>query len=209
MSSILYGDDKRETHEQRADWFAGIEGHVVKVDSETFSVKVLIDSVDAEMYYDVWVPVLTPYAGGDGYGMAFMPAVGSEVVLFSRGNEGLNLFAISRFNEERRPPQESRDGSLVIKTPRALKLIAELLILIQSDEVVTVRGGAGVDCDAPDVRLMSGGSVGVHAQGSAVGFLGKGPVGRQHLPGPAVDPASTMALANAIRQALINFGLCD
>lgn len=207
--SRLYDQKKSKAHAEREDWFAGIEGRVVEVDHETFSVKVILDSIDEGMFFDAWVPVLTPYVGTDGNGMAFMPEVGSEVVLFSRGNEGLNLFAIPRFNEEFRPPQESLDGSLVIKTPRALRLIAELLILIQSGDVVTVRGAAGVDCDAPDVKLMDGGSVAVHARGAAVGFLGAGPRGRQHLPGPAVDPASTMALANAIRLVLINFGLCD
>jgi hypothetical protein len=207
--SSLYGNDRRKSHAARDDWFSGVEGIVVETDPTTYCVKVIIPSVDEEMVFDDWVPVLTPFAGPPGYGAAFMPAPGSEVVLFSRGNEGLSLFAVSRFNEEYLPPAEAADGSHVLKTPHALKLLADLLVLIRSGQTVTVQGVSGVNADAPDVRLMSGGAVGVHAQGAKVGFMGASPVTRRPLPGPAIDPASCIALANAIRAALIALGLCE
>ena len=208
--SSLYDDDNRRSHESRDDWFSGIEGIVAEVDSTTYSVKVVITSIDEEMIFDEWVPVLTPYVGTPGYGLAFMPEVGSEVALFSRGNEGRSLFAVSRYSEEDYlPPTESHDGSLVLKTPRALKLLADLAVLISSGQTTTVQGATRVDADAPDVRLMSGGSVSVHGQGNKVGFLGRSPVARQTLPGPATDLGSCIALANALRAAMISFGLCQ
>jgi hypothetical protein len=44
---------------------------------------------------------------------------------------------------------------------------------------------------------------------SKVGFNGGTPVGKQTLPAAATDTASTMALANALRTALINLGLAQ
>lgn len=192
---------KRDLSDERDDWFSGIEGTVVETDPSTFSVKVLIPVIDEEVTYDEWVPLLTPYCGPPGYGHALMPEPGSEVVLFSRGNEGLSLFAISRFNEEYTPPDEALDGTHVLKTPRALKLLADLAALVKS--------GEAVDADAPDVRLKSGSAIGIHVQGAHVGFMGATPVARQQLPGPAVDEASDRELTNALRSALIALGLCQ
>jgi len=42
-----------------------------------------------------------------------------------------------------------------------------------------------------------------------VGFLGATPVAKQTLPAAATDPATTMALANSLRTALINLGLAQ
>lgn len=45
--------------------------------------------------------------------------------------------------------------------------------------------------------------------GPVLGFLGASPIGRQTLPAAATDPATTQALANALRQLLINFGFAN
>lgn len=50
---------------------------------------------------------------------------------------------------------------------------------------------------------------GANGTAPTIGFLGASEVARQTLPAAATDLASTIALANAIRTALINFGLCQ
>lgn len=47
------------------------------------------------------------------------------------------------------------------------------------------------------------------ASGATIGFLGATPLVRQTLPAAATDAATTQSLANALRTALINFGLAN
>ena len=110
---------KADPHASRADWFSGIEGIVAEVDHATASVKVLIPVMDEHHVHDEWVPVLTPFVGPPGYGAVSLPAPGSEVVLFSRGNEGVSLFCLPRFNEDYLPPAEFQDSSRGLKTDTA------------------------------------------------------------------------------------------
>ena len=72
-----------------------------------------------------------------------------------------------------------------------------------------VQSGSVVDVDAPDVRLKSDGGVSVHGQGAKVGFLGAVPIARRALPAPATDLGSCIALANAMRALLIDYGLAQ
>ena len=193
--------DRRRAHASRDDWFSGVEGIVAEVDHSTASVKVIIPALDENRLHDEWVPVLTPFVGPPGYGAVSLPAPGSEVVLFSRGNEGFSLFCLPRFNEDYTPPAEFSDGSRGLKTDTAYRLIADLLIQLLS--------GEQVDVDAPLIRLLSGGGESVRCEPDKIGFLGAGAVARRPLPPPATTPAETTALANAIRAALIQLGLCE
>jgi hypothetical protein len=194
-------------HEDREDWFSGVAAIVAEADPATMSVKCVIPEIDEHRVHDEWIPVLTPFVGKPGYGAAFIPALGSEVVLFSWGSEGLTLYAIPRFNELYTAPPEFADGSRGCKCDTVLRLLCDLLIEIRSQTQVQVQAGQEVNADAPDVRLRAGGAVGVHTQGAKVGFLGAAPVARQQLPGPAVDLETCKTLANALRAALISFGL--
>lgn len=209
--------DRSKAHTAREDWFNCVEGIVAERDATTMAVKVVIPSIDESFVHDEWVDALVPWVGPDGYGPAHLPALGSEVILFSRMNEGATLFYLPRYNEEYRPPAEFADGSRGCKCDSVYRLLCNLLIQIISQTRVQVRGesrvdvesAGAVDVDAPDVRLKGGGAVGVHARGAEVGFMGAPPVARQQLPGPAVDEASDRALTNALRVALIALGLCE
>lgn len=82
---------------------------------------------------------------------------------------------------------------------------------------VKQRAAGGFECrlvptssTIADLRQI-GGSNTIHLRLSdgALGFLGATGTARVALPAAATDPATTMALANAIRAALIGFGLCS
>lgn len=196
-------------HASREDWFNGVEAVVVERDTAAMAVKVVIPAIDEKRVYDEWVSLLTPFAGPSGYGACFMPGEGAEVVLFSRFNEGLTLYAVPRFNEEFLPPAEFADGSHGLKTDRELKLLADQLISIVGQMDVLVRAATTARVEAPDVFLHSGAQVSVHGQGQKVGFLGAAPAVRQALPDPANDIGSVIALANAMRSLLITFGFAQ
>jgi Type VI secretion system/phage-baseplate injector OB domain len=203
-------DDAREAHASRRDWFNAIEGIVAETDPVTMSVKVTIPVLDEHTVFDEWIPVLTPFVGPEGYGACFLPAVGSEVILFSRGNEGLSLYALSRFNEGRDVPAEFRDGSRGLKSEKTLKLLSDQLLQLVGLTFVLIRSNDDIDLDAPDVRLLSGGAVSVHAAGNAVGFLGADPAERQQLPPDAVDLETCKALCNALKHLVaIKFGFAE
>ncbi|HEY9286242.1 MAG TPA: hypothetical protein VIP46_22515 [Pyrinomonadaceae bacterium] len=210
-------NSRSKEHENRADWFSAVEGIVAEVDDATHAIKVVIPAIDENLIHDEWVDALMPWVGPDGYGPVNLPAIGSEVILFSRLNEGHSLFYLSRYNENFRPPAEFADGSRGLKVDTPYRLLCDLLIQILSQTQVLVRGeqradvqaGQAIDADAPDIRLMSGGAVSVHGQGDKVGFLGAGPAARQALPGPAINSATCIELTNAIRALLITFGLAQ
>ncbi|HEX8336898.1 MAG TPA: hypothetical protein VF621_09210, partial [Pyrinomonadaceae bacterium] len=170
-------NNRSKTHTAREDWFAGVEGIVAERDAATMAVKVIIPSIDESYVHDEWVDALAPWVGPDGYGPAHLPALGSEVVLFSRMNEGATLFYLARYNEDFRPPAEFADGSRGCKCDSPYRLLCDLLIQILSQTRVQVRGetrvdvesAGAVDVGAPDVRLVNGGAVGVHVRGAEVG----------------------------------------
>ena len=201
--------NRRRAHDERSDWFNCVEAIVGEVNSETLEVKVIIPALDENLVHDEWVPQLVPWVGPSGYGPFNAPEVGSEVVLFSRLNEGSTLFYLSRYNEEFTPPSEGADGSRGFKSDRIVRLLCDLLFEIASGTQVLVRAAGRADVQAPDVFLKSEGGVSVHGQGAKIGFLGAAPVARQQLPGPAVDEPSDRALTNALREALITLGLCQ
>lgn len=172
-------------------------------------IKVIIPVIDETTVHDEWVRALVPWVGAAGFGHVGMPEVGSEVLLLGRLGERHNLFYAQMFNEDFLTPAEFSDGSRGFKNDRVTRLLGSLLFLISSQTQITVSAGSLVEADAPNVKLQSGGAVGVHAQGAHVGFLGASPSGRITLPGPATDLGSCIALANALRAALITFGLCQ
>jgi hypothetical protein len=169
--------------------------------------------------HDEWVPVLTPFAGPDGYGAAFMPALGSEVVLFSEGNEGLSLFCLPRFNEDYKPPEEAADGSRVIKSDTPLRLLCDVLLQIIGGQDVLLQAGQQTDVKGQVVKVtaedqaeVKGQSVSLNtggemfrAEGNNLGFRGAA-IARRALPAPgALDTPLTIA----IRQLLIDVGLAQ
>lgn len=201
--------NRRARHAGRLDWFNCVEGIVAEVHPATLEVKAVIPALDENLVHDVWIPPLVSWVGPPGYGPFHTPALGSEVILFSRLNEGSTLFYLSRFNEEFTPPAEAADGSRGFKSDRIVRLLCDLLFEVASQTQVLIRAAQRADVQAPDVFIKSEGGVSVHGKGAKVGFLGAAPVARQALPGPANSLESCIALANALRAALINLGLCE
>ena len=201
--------DKR-ADDERDDWMIAVEAFVTNTNDPEgmHRIKVVIPSMDEDYIHDEWVTALVPWVGKSGYGPVGLPTLGSEVLLFGRLGQKHSLFYLCRFNEDFLIPAGFVDyNARGLKTDGQYKLLADLMISIISQTKALVQGASAVDIEAPDVRLMSGGAVSVRGQGAKVGFLGAEPVARQSLPAPATDLASCIALTNAIRALLINFGL--
>ncbi|PYS88967.1 MAG: hypothetical protein DMF64_18865 [Acidobacteria bacterium] len=180
-------------------------------------VRVVIPLIDESEVHDEWIPALVPWVGANHYGPVHLPEIGSEVLLFGRLGQKHTLFYLSRFNEDFNVPGEFADRSRGLKCDTPYRLLCDLLIqilsqtqvLVRGEERVDVQSGSVVDVDAPDVRLKSDGGVSVHGQGAKVGFLGAVPIARRALPAPATDLGSCIALANAMRALLIDYGLAQ
>lgn len=193
--------------EQPEDNFIFEYGQVHEVDPQTLAVKCVIPSIDPNRVHDVWVWQAVPWVGKPGYGPAFAPAVGSEVLITGRYGQSYSLLYLSTFNQSFMPPSEFADGSRGCKCDTVLRLLCDLLIEIKSQTQVLVEAGQRADVDAPDVYLKSGGSESLHAQGSKIGFLGAAPIARRTLPPDAVDLPTNKTLTNAIKQLLKDVGL--
>ncbi len=200
---------KAHTGDIREDWMVAVEGIVVVNDDPEgqHRIKVVIPLIDESVMYDDWVAALMPWVGPDGYGPMHQPALGSEVVLFGRLGEKQNLFYISRFNEDFKTPT-GFDGARGLKTDTAFKLLADLFIQIISLQTLLLQATTQADVKSAVVRLMGNETEGVRVEPGKLSFLGASAIERQTLPGPADNLASCIILTNAIRSALIAFGLC-
>lgn len=152
--SKIFGD-KRRAHAAREDWFSAVEAIVAEVDPRTMAVKVIIPSIDEDRVHDEWVDALMPWVGPDGYGPAHLPAIGSEVILFSRLNEGVTLFYLSKYNEDFRPPAEFADGARGLKTEADYRLISEGDLYLRGGRVI-IEADASVRITAPGGFFVNG-----------------------------------------------------
>lgn len=202
-------NNERRPSDQRNDWMVAVEAFVADVDDpeRMHRIRVVIPTIDESYVHDEWVTALVPWVGASGYGPVNLPALNSEVLLFGRLGQKHSLFYLSRFNEDFSIPDGFVGEARGLKTDGAYRLLANLLIEIISGTQVVVQAESEIDVDAEDVWIMGHGAPSVHARGSSIGFLGAPPQGRQTLPGPATDLPSCIALTNAIRAALIAFGL--
>ena len=201
MKNLLQMTTTAAPAEEQAGWMTGIEALVADTaDPEGLHrIKVIIPSIDEDLIHDEWVSALVPWVGPAGYGPSHLPAPGSEVILFGRLGQANLLYYVSAYNEDFPAPGEFADGSRGVKSDTIYRLLCDVLLQLKSLTRVEV--------DAPDVLLQSGGAVSVHGHGAEVGFLGAAPAGRQTLPGPATNLGTCIALANALRDLAITFGL--
>lgn len=113
-------------------WLMGVPGIVAdNQDPERqHRVRVIIPSIDEDLIFDEWARQMV-YCLGNGFGTAFIPPKGSEVVLFGQLGQKFNLFYASLYNEEMFVP-EGFDNEMTagIHAPGDLKLIAEQLALL-------------------------------------------------------------------------------
>jgi hypothetical protein len=184
-------------------------GIVHEVDPRTLSIKALIPSIDPNRVHDQWITQMVPWVGQPGYGPAFAPAVGSEVLITGRYGGTYTLYYLGRYNTRNTMPQEFSDGSRGCKCDTILRLLCDVLMEIKSQTQVLIEAGQRVDVDAPDVRVKSGGAESLHAQGNKIAFLGADPIARRTLPTDAVDLATNNALTNALKQLLKDVGLAQ
>lgn len=113
-------------------WLVCVEGIVaINEDPENLHrIKVVIPALDETVIYDKWVRQIGAYIGGKGFGSFFVPALGSEVVLFGRLGQKHNLYYMSVYNEDFPVPadfstDEASGAACGIRAPGDLKLITE------------------------------------------------------------------------------------
>ena len=112
---------------ENGNWMTGVTGIVADNDDpeRQHRVRVIIPSIDEDMIYDEWARQMV-FCLGDGYGTAFIPPKGSEVVLFGQLGQKYNLFYASLYNEEMAVPEGfDSEKTAGIHAPKDLKLIAE------------------------------------------------------------------------------------
>jgi hypothetical protein len=101
-------------------------------------VRVIIPAIDENEIYDEWASQMV-FCLGTGFGSAFIPPAGSEVVLFGRLGQKYGLYYASVYNEEMTVPAGFDDEQTVgVHVPGNLKLIADLLAHLsgQNAEVI-------------------------------------------------------------------------
>lgn len=119
---------------ENGDWLVGVPAIVADNDDpeRQHRVRVIIPSIDEDLIFDEWARQYV-FCLGDGYGSAFIPPKGSEVVLFGQLGQKFNLFYASLYNEEMRVPDGFDDEKTVgIKAPENLTFFAEDLAKIQA-----------------------------------------------------------------------------
>jgi len=145
----------------RDRWLIGVEGIVaINEDPENqHRIKVVIPSIDSDHIFDKWVRQIGAYVGGPGFGSFFMPANGSEVVLFGRLGQKHNLYYQSVYNEDfpvamdfRNDDGGSGGGAISgIRAPGDLKIITEYDMQLR-------MGRAHLESDAT-IRMIAPGGV--------------------------------------------------
>jgi len=118
-------------------WLIGVPAIVAdnKDPERQHRVRVIIPSIDEDLMFDEWARQMV-FCLGNGYGSAFIPPKGSEVVLFGQLGQKFNLFYASLYNEDMLVPDGFNDEMTVgIHAPGNLKLIAEMLAKIEAQNV--------------------------------------------------------------------------
>lgn len=113
--------------EENGKWLFGVPAIVADNDDpeRQHRVRLIIPSIDEDAIYDEWARQMV-FCLGDGYGTAFIPPKGSEVVVFGQLGMKYNLYYASLFNEEMEVPEGFDDEKTVgVHAPGDLKLIAE------------------------------------------------------------------------------------
>lgn len=173
MSKTLYQTIKgaKQANAEEGRWLFGVNGIVAdNNDSERqHRVKVIIPSIDEDLVYDEWVRQMV-FCLGNGFGSAFIPPIGTEVVLFGELGEKFNLFYATVYNEEMFVPEGfDNEMTVGIHAPGNLTFIAEQLakILAQNIEInaqqLAKLLGQNVEVHAEQLSKVSGDNVTVQA----------------------------------------------
>lgn len=128
MKNLHQLTSNRALADDREDWMVAVEGIVVdNNDPENqHRVRLLIPSIDEDRIYDKWARQLVMFVGGPGYGSFFVPAEGSEVVVWGRLGQKHNLYYMSVYNENYIVPEDFRSSAVCgIRAPGDMKLMTE------------------------------------------------------------------------------------
>ncbi|QQS31852.1 MAG: hypothetical protein IPM50_09180 [Acidobacteriota bacterium] len=130
-------------------WLMGVPAIVADNDDpeRQHRVRVIIPSIDEDQVFDEWARQLV-FCLGDGFGTAFIPPKGSEVILFGQLGQKFNFFYASVYNEEMAVADGYDDEMTVgARVPGDLKFRAEQLgrvdannVEIHADEDVAIDG---------------------------------------------------------------------
>lgn len=138
-------------------WLTGVTGIVAenKDPEKQHRVKVIIPSIDEDIVYDEWARQMV-FCLGNGYGSAFIPPKGSEVVLFGQLGQKYNLFYASLYNEEMMMPDGYPDEQTVgVKAPGNLIFVAELLAKIQAQNIEIIAAQLA-KMSGENIQVMAG-----------------------------------------------------
>lgn len=175
----LYGETNKSAKNAIAEdgnWLMGVPAIVADNQDEErqHRVRVIIPSIDADMIYDEWVRQFV-FCLGNGFGSAFIPPKGSEVVLFGQLGGKFNLFYASLYNEEMSVPEGFNDELTVgVHAPGNLTFIAEELAKIQAKNIEAIAAqvakilAQNIEITAQQSAAMKGNSATVEAAGTAL-----------------------------------------
>jgi hypothetical protein len=172
-------------------WLMGVSAIVAdnRDPEKQHRVRVIIPSIDEDQVFDEWARQMV-FCLGDGFGSAFIPPKGSEVVLFGQLGQKFNLFYASLYNEEMLMPEGYPDEMTVgVHAPGNLKFIAEELAKVQAKNIeliaaqvakilaanieataeqkVTING-QNIEAVAQALAKLKGGSATVEATGTTL-----------------------------------------
>ena len=143
-----------------------------KDDERQRRVRVIIPSIDEDMIFDEWARQII-FCLGNGFGSAFIPPKGSEVVLFGQLGQKYNLFYASLYNEEMLVPAGYNDELTVgIHAPKDLIFIAEQLAKMQANNIELIAAQVAkmlantIEINAQATALLKGNATTVEAAGT-------------------------------------------
>ena len=118
-------------------WLIGVPAIVAENQDpeKQHRVKVIIPTIDENLVFDEWARSFV-FCLGNGFGTAFIPPKGSEVILIGQLGQKYNLFYFPVYNEELLKPDGLDDENNVgAKVPGNLTFVAELLAKIQAQNI--------------------------------------------------------------------------
>lgn len=148
-------------------WLMGVAGIVAdnQDPEKQHRVKVIIPSIDEDVVYDEWARQMV-FCLGAGFGTAFIPPKGSEVVLFGQLGQKYNLFYASVYNEDFMLPDGYPDENTAgAHAPGNLKFIAELLATLKGQNVEVIAAqlakttGQNIESLAQQLHKITGQNV--------------------------------------------------
>jgi len=116
----------RNASSEDGNWLFGVPAIVAdNNDPENqHRIRVIIPSIDEDLIFDEWARQFV-FCLGDGFGSAFIPPKGAEVVLFGQLGQKYNLFYASLYNEENFISSELSKDVSGFHVPKDLKIIAD------------------------------------------------------------------------------------